>query len=50
MFNLCEIFITCFSLFCFGCVLFSKIASFVLGVSFDFFVFYFVLIKLESGF
>ena len=39
-----------FLFFCFGCVLFSKIESFGLGLSFDFFVFYFVLVKLESGF
>ena len=46
----CDIFITCFFLFCFGCVLLPKIESFVLGLTFDFFVFYFVLIKLERGF
>ena len=46
----CYIFITCFSLFCFGCVLFSKIESFGLGLSYVFFYFCFVLIKLERGF
>ena len=39
-------FITCFSLLCFG-FLFSEIESFGLGLSFDFFVFYLVLAKLE---
>ena len=34
----------------FGCVLFSKIESFVLGLSFDFLLFYLVLMKLECGF
>ena len=32
----CFFFITCLSLFCFGCVLFSKIESFGLVLSFDF--------------
>ena len=41
---------SCFSLYCFGCVLFSKIKYFALGFSFEFFVFYFVLVKLENGF
>ena len=58
MVSLCSLFICstfcfeliiCFSLFCFGCVLFSKTESFRLGLCFDFFVFYFIL-KLESGF
>ena len=46
----CYIFITCFSLFCFSCDLFSKVETFVLGLSFDVSVFYSVLIKLENGF
>ena len=41
----CLILNTCFSLFCFGCVLFSKIEYFGLGFCFDFFVFYFVFKK-----
>ena len=49
MFNLLFRFITCFSLFCFGCVLFSKIESFGLVLSFDFFTFYSVVVRLESG-
>ena len=44
------VFITCFSLFCFDCVLFSKMESFGLGLSFNFFVFYWILVKLESDF
>ena len=36
--------------FCFDCVLFSKIESFVLGLSFDFFVFYLVLKNLKVAF
>ena len=42
-------FITCFTLFCFGSVLFSKIDSFGLGLSFDFFVFWLIVVKFESG-
>ena len=44
----CYIFITCFSLFCSVCVLFSKIKSFGFGTFFSFLRF-FVLVKLESG-
>ena len=45
----CFIFITCFSLFCFCCVLFSKVEPFGLGSSFNFFV-SLIVVKLESGF
>ena len=41
--------ITYFFSFCFDCVLFSKIVSFGLVLSFDFFVFYLILVRLESG-
>ena len=46
----CYILITCFSLFCFDCVIFSKIESFVLGSCFDFFCVLFEFNKFESGF
>ena len=46
----CFIFLTCFSLFWFGCVLFSKIRSFGLSLFFHYFVFYLIVIKLEKGF
>ena len=39
----------CFSLFAFGCVLFSKLDYCVLGFSFDFFEFQVVLIKHKKG-
>ena len=45
----CFVFITCFSLFYFGCVLFSKIEPFGFVLSFDFFTFYSVVVRLESG-
>ena len=49
-FNFFFSFFNLFSPFCFGCVLFSKIKSFDLGLSFDFFVFYFFfVVKVESG-
>ena len=40
---------TCFSPFCFGLVFFSKKGSFGLDLSFEFFVFYLIVVKLESG-
>ena len=46
----CFIFNTCFSLFCFGCVFFSKMESFGLGLSFDIFVFNLVSVKFKNGF
>ena len=46
----CSIFITFFSHFFFGSDLFSTSQSFVLVLSFDFFVFYLVFFKLENGF
>ena len=46
----CFIFITCFSLFCFRCVLFSKKKSFGMVLSFEFFVCYLIVVKLVSGF
>ena len=50
MFNLLFHFIRCFSLFCFGCALFSKVKYGVLGFSFDFLVFHLASINFESGF
>ena len=50
MFNrLCLflLFYDCFFLFCFGCVLFSKIKSFGLVLFFDFFVFYSFVFRLK---
>ena len=41
--------VICFSLFKFGCVLFSKTESFGLDLSLDFFVFYLIVVKIESG-
>ena len=34
-----------FSFFCFDCVLFSKIESFGLGLTFEFFVFHLIVVK-----
>ena len=45
----CNIFISHFSYFCFGCVFFSKLESLVLGLSLLFFVFL-TLINFEGGF
>ena len=47
-----QFFVTfsCFSLFCFGCVRFSKKETFSMGLSVDFFMLHFVVVKLESGF
>ena len=42
----CFNFVICFSLFCFVCVLFSKKESFGVGLSFDFFVFYLIVVKI----
>ena len=50
VFNLSCLFLTDFFLFGFGCFLFSKIKSFVLGSSFDFFyVFFSFVFRLESS-
>ena len=38
-----------FSFCCFGCVLFSKIEIFGLGLSFDFLVFYFLFFRLVNS-
>ena len=46
----CAVLITGFYLFCLGCALFSKIKSFVLGLSFDFLVFCDFVFRLESIF
>ena len=43
-----SFFMICFLLICFGCVLFSKTESFCLSSSFDFFVFYLFVLRLES--
>ena len=48
VFNLLFRFLTVFSLFCFDCVLFSKFESFDLVLTFDFFVFYSIVVRLES--
>ena len=50
MFNFFYHFYYVFSLLCFGCVLFSKLELFVLGLSFDFFVFSHFQKKIEGGF
>ena len=49
VFNLLCIFYYWFFPFCFGCVLFSKIKSFGLGLFFNFFVFYSFVFRLESS-
>ena len=49
VFNLsCLFYYWIFSFFCLGCALFSKIKSFVLGLSFDFLVFCAFVFRLES--
>ena len=48
VFNLLFRFLTVFSLFCFDCFLFSKFESFDLVLTFDFFVFYSIVVRLES--
>ena len=45
----CLVFFTCFFSFSSGCVFFSKTESFVLVLSFDFFVFYSIVVRLENG-
>ena len=49
MFILVPFFIFGFFLFCFGCVLLSKIKSFGLGLSFDFFVFCSFMFRLGNS-
>ena len=49
MLNLLCLFYYWFFPFFFGCVLFSKIKLFGLGLSFDFFVFYLFVVRLESS-
>ena len=44
-----SFFVHLFFSFCLGFVLFSKIESFVLDLSFHFFVFYLIAVKVEVG-
>ena len=43
------VFVTGFSFCCFGCVFFSKIKLFGLGLSFDFLVFYSLFFRLTNS-
>ena len=45
----CLVSLTVFSPFCFGCVFFSRIEYFGLVLSFDIFVFYSFVVRLQSG-
>ena len=49
VFNFLFCFYHLFFSFCSGCVLFSQIESFGLVLSFEFFVFYSIVVRLESG-